>query len=1120
MSVPDSSPDPSSESSAELPIASFDIELHLPAADDQALPEAARAIRQEHRGSSRWKRLTCEKVSIFAERDRGPVCVIELDGSVEFDWTWEGAIAFRPKSLDDRGAGLLFDHEEAAFEDEILWKGEVLEVDEAHGCLFVYLDNHEQFPTAGSFYVRPFEFLSVLDSLYNSDEYGIVREHLPARLHATQGKVHPQVQQSAEFGLNSLRNWWQHGWCILWGPPGTGKTWTTGQQVASVLTDPSERILVVSTTNRATDAVAQAIGTAATEQMPKLLDEAKLLRIGKGASLKSFTALGLESMLQGTEAAGLHQVDELMDRLPQLEDRDEKALMRQQISDLRSQTGDQSQRNFLDPNVRVVVSTAFKATSYLANPTVRKCLEESAAPFTTIFIDEAGLISRVAVAALSLLASRRVVLVGDSKQLSPISKLSRILPARQQKWLASSGLSHLTEPKDASAAVALLSEQRRMHPEVCRVVSEFQYDGRLTTASETRERPTQLSPLLSQFSRSIWYVLDEETNDLAAVRAERGPAGDSWVRAITPRILDKLFKDSEIRTANGLFISPFKAQSQAIAALFSEWQLKNWESSTVHSQQGSEADIVIFDTVNAGNYTWPFDEWKRLVNVALSRAREALIVIASRSEMEEPYLKPLIPNLTAGILVESETGLRWQSVPSVNRKSNEAAKVAESHGAYQVEKPTSSMGWQIQQRKRMQPVLSKEQQRLIHTELDGKPRLVRGVAGSGKSYVLCHWLARTVSRLQPTETTKIWAVYANRSLHKLLRESVEAAWANLWKDSLFQVPPFPWSTVSLLHVRDVLSGILPNVDLSMKDFEFDYDSAAEEFLNRQDALDWLPRCSAMFIDEAQDMGPSTLKLLLAMVEQSTEADHNSRAAHIFYDNAQNLYGRKVPKWSEFGLDMRGRATIMRESFRSTTPIAELALNVLYQLTDKDKRDEQMELVDQELVVKTERDGQEHLQVRMNTVDGPKPRWQLFKNRSEELAMLGQHLVYLIQKESISPNDICVIYNGKAIAQQIMSMLTPTLAEIGVELSLQTNRAFERNQNTLIVTTANSYKGYESEVIMIPGVDQFVTADGRILAHSLYVAMTRARSLLAMYGLSSGTAASQRLVNTVSSCAWT
>ena len=75
----------------------------------------------------------------------------------------------------------------------------------------------------------------------------------------------------------------------------------------------------------------------------------------------------------------------------------------------------------------------------------------------------------------------------------------------------------------------------------------------------------------------------------------------------------------------------------------------------------------------------------------------------------------------------------------------------------------------------MRPVLSQEQQRLSNLELDGKPRLVRGVAGSGKTLVLSNWLAKTAKRLSGERDARIWAVYANRSLHKLLTASIESA---------------------------------------------------------------------------------------------------------------------------------------------------------------------------------------------------------------------------------------------------------------------------------------------------------------------------------------------------------
>ena len=264
------------------------------------------------------------------------------------------------------------------------------------------------------------------------------------------------------------------------------------------------------------------------------------------------------------------------------------------------------------------------------------------------------------------------------------------------------------------------------------------------------------------------------------------------------------------------------------------------------------------------------------------------------------------------------------------------------------------------------------------------------------------------------------------------------------------------------------------------------------------------------------MGPSTLRLLLSMVEQSDKDDPNSRSAHIFYDNAQNVYGTKTPKWSEFGLDMRGRSTIMRESFRSTRPITELAVNVLDRLSDEGDRHDQRELLSLGLLKRTTRSGENWLEVEFSQIAGPKPIYRSFDTRSAETSAIASHLKHLIEQDGISPTDICVIYNGRA-STILESLLMPQLAEFGVELSFQKNRSFERKGNTLIATTAASYKGYESEVVVIPCVDYFVAPEGKLLSNSLYVAMTRARSLLAIYGNNGGSDSSQRMCKTIASC---
>jgi hypothetical protein len=48
------------------------------------------------------------------------------------------------------------------------------------------------------------------------------------------------------------------------------------------------------------------------------------------------------------------------------------------------------------------------------------------------------------------------------------------------------------------------------------------------------------------------------------------------------------------------------------------------------------------------------------------------------------------------------------------------------------------------------------------------------------------------------------------------------------------------------------------------------------------------------------------------------------------------------------------------------------------------------------------------------------------------------------------------------------------------------------------STSHSYKDFESEVVVVAGVEQFMASEKGILANNLYVAMTRARSVLAVY----------------------
>lgn len=1096
-------------------IAQFPIALDLPKGSQTHLADAAKAVRKEYRSSVRWKKLRCRSVSPLTKNPGETIFVLEVGQSIEFDWTWEGAVAFRPHRVNDfqgdvdLSGFLAGNNEDVSPDRSLIWCGEVVEVDETKGNIFVSVNDPSHAPKPGTFFVRPFEFLAYLNAVYS--EHPGLGSILSERLQACKGSIHPLVSGDTQASLSELKELWRHSWGILWGPPGSGKTFTIGQQIARCLSDFSERILVVSTTNKATDEAALAIGKAVREIAPPRLEEGRILRIGKGADLRAFEKKGLSVLLRGTETDLLSQIGDLNQKLTKAATHEEKAPIRQQVQALRRQMKDNAFHIFVSPEVKVVVSTAFKATALLNHPDVYGLIETGRAPFTTIIIDEAGLISRAATAVLALLASRRILIVGDSKQLAPISKISRILLPNEKEWLASSAVSHLQSlEQSASPGVHLLREQHRMHPHVNAVVSAYQYENRLVPADTVHKRTFSMPRFLASHPRSLWYVLDEDAYAVKedrryfpSIRAERGPGNRSWFRPITRNVLEKFFSDPHARQIKGLFLSPFKAQAREIAGFFAKEGIESWSAATIHSQQGTEADFVIFDTVNAGSCAWPFDEWKRLVNVGLSRAKEFVLLLASRAEMQEPYLQPLIEDMAPGILVKEGGQWTWKPV------SVEPTPIPSDDFANDPDR----LGYQIRKRKELRPVLSHEQQRLCGLKMDGKPRLVRGVAGSGKTYVLANWLTKMLRGLPPNSPAKYWVVYANNSLQGLVKEMIQDAWEK-------KGVPFPWHQVELCHIKNLLEMLLSQVGIPIQRFGFDYDAAAKAYLERCPAEAIPACCDAMFIDEGQDMGGNTLRVLAALVRRSDAADPKSRSINIFYDNAQNIFRRSTPKWADMALDMRGRSTIMKESFRATQPISEFALNVLYRLEPPKPDDEDhKELVRLGLIERTNTKGSEWWKVRFNQIDGPVPMYCPHPNIESEFAAIGDRIVSWIKTDGVRPRDIRILYIGKNISDNwLPEVVQPKLNSIGVNFLVQKGETFVGDDRTVVATTPHSFKGYDAEIIVIAGADQFyINSEKLILASTLYVAMTRSRSILAIYGSTKAKDGAATILRVISEC---
>jgi len=283
--------------------------------------------------------------------------------------------------------------------------------------------------------------------------------------------------------------------------------------------------------------------------------------------------------------------------------------------------------------------------------------------FDLLVVDEA---SQCSVAELLPLAyrARRVVVVGDPNQLAPVVTLTR--PALESIALAA-GSTHerlhaaaVSAGADsaftayaaaAPAALHLLDEHYRCHPDIARFVNEEFYGGALRVLTD-----------VSRFADA-----DPRGLSLVDVRGltERGAAGGARNRAEADAVVAWVLEHAGTTPSLGV-VTPFAGQAALIRELLSAalgHAAQDVTVGTAHRFQGDERDVILFSTVisaeaRPGTVRW-VEEQRNLVNVAASRARRALVVFADTaaiSAVAAPTLQVLV-DMARGVRAEGRAGV-------------------------------------------------------------------------------------------------------------------------------------------------------------------------------------------------------------------------------------------------------------------------------------------------------------------------------------------------------------------------------------------------------------------------------------------------------------------------------
>uniref|UniRef100_A0A8C7E6K0 Senataxin n=1 Tax=Naja naja TaxID=35670 RepID=A0A8C7E6K0_NAJNA len=257
-------------------------------------------------------------------------------------------------------------------------------------------------------------------------------------------------------------------------------------------------------------------------------------------------------------------------------------------------------------------------------------------PISCVIVDEAGQTCEVETLIPLIHGCKKLVLVGDPKQLPPTIKSLRAQDYRYDQSLLGRLCKHLKEQDQENISgkfpVFQLTVQYRMHPEICLFPSKYVYEGALTTDRTIAEDRFSLAWPFQPYL--VFDVLDshEERED------------DSYSNPQEVTLLAELMKvikgnKKDIGSRQIGIITPYNAQKRRIQSQLRKEFKENsvGEIDTVDGFQGREKDCIIVTCVRANSPQGSIGFLKSLqrLNVTITRAKYSLFILGKLKTLME-----------------------------------------------------------------------------------------------------------------------------------------------------------------------------------------------------------------------------------------------------------------------------------------------------------------------------------------------------------------------------------------------------------------------------------------------------------------------------------------------------
>ncbi|MBO6099924.1 MAG: DNA helicase, partial [Spirochaetaceae bacterium] len=246
--------------------------------------------------------------------------------------------------------------------------------------------------------------------------------------------------------------------------------------------------------------------------------------------------------------------------------------------------------------------------------------------FDMTIIDEASQCN-TAVSLVPVIRGKSLMLVGDPQQLNPVITLDKnINEELKAKYNVSENYDYIKNSiykaflaSDAVSQETLLHNHYRCAKEIIEFNNKKYYNNQLNIKS----KPMYDKPL----------VFCDISN------------AHSAIKNTSPQEADKIIQYVKNNTDKKIgIITPFKNQKDLIEYKLKENHLeKSASCGTVHAFQGDEKDEILFslaltENTHSKTYDWLKNN-KELLNVAVSRAKDKLVILSSKEQLDRLHKK-------------------------------------------------------------------------------------------------------------------------------------------------------------------------------------------------------------------------------------------------------------------------------------------------------------------------------------------------------------------------------------------------------------------------------------------------------------------------------------------------